>query len=407
LRTSSRCYIVEVRFESTFLPVNYTPINIEHAPGAPVLGDIPILRALQAAVIVTDVAGTVIYWNPAAEKLYGWAPEEVIGQNIMGITVASETADEAAQHMASLMAGNSWAGEFAVRCKNGEFIPALVTLSPLFDSAGATVGIVGLSQDLTARKQIEKQLQGAREDLEKRVEARTEELRRANESLRDLSARLQQIRDQEARRLARELHDSVGQMLVAIGMNIATVQAQVEKLDAAGASAVAENGVLVQQISDEIRTISYLLHPPLLDEMGLASALRWYVEGFSARSKIKVELQVPAGLRRLPAEMETTIFRVVQECLTNIHRHSGSRTAAIRVQEQGSKIVVAAEDAGVGFPSEKLFLGPEARSGIGFRGMSERLQHLGGKLEIRSSAAGTTVTATLPVEPSEARQQIA
>ena len=390
--------------------MNSTRIDAERATGAPVLGDIPILTALQAAVIVTDVMGTVTYWNPSAEKLYGWAPEEVVGQNIMGITVASETAEEAARHMASLMAGNSWAGEFAVRCKSGEFIPALVTLSPLFDAAGATVGIVGVSQDLTARKQIEQQLQSAREELEKRVEERTEELRRANESLRDLSARLQQIRDQEARRLARELHDSVGQMLVAIGMNIATVQAQVEKLDEAGASAVAENGVLVQQISDEIRTISYLLHPPLLDEMGLASALRWYVEGFGARSKIKVELQVAADLRRLPAEIETTIFRVVQECLTNIHRHSGSRTAAIRVREQGSKIVVAAEDAGAGFPADKLDRVSNARSGIGFRGMSERLKHLGGKLEIRSTSAGTTVTATLPVEPDKAAelgQQIA
>lgn len=385
-------------------------MDVERAPSAPVLKDIPILEALQAAVIVTDVAGTVTYWNPSAEKLYGWAPEEVVGQSIMGITVANETAEEAARHMASLMAGNSWAGEFAVRCKNGEFLPALVTLSPLFDAAGAAVGIVGVSQDLTGRKQIELQLQSARQELERRVAERTEELRRANDNLRDLSARLQQIRDQEARRLARELHDSVGQMLVAISINIATVQAQVEKLDEAGASAMAENSVLVQQISDEIRTISYLLHPPLLDEMGLASALRWYVEGFSARSKINVELQVPSDLRRLPAETETTIFRVVQECLTNIHRHSGSPSAVIRVREQGSQIVVAAEDAGTGFPAEKLDKFPDARSGIGFRGMSERLKHLGGKLEIRSTSAGTTVTATLPLASGDGRgtvQQIA
>lgn len=410
LRTESGYDIVGTRPARTPLSVNSTRIDVERATSALVLGDIPILDALQAAVIVTDVAGTVTYWNPAAEKLYGWAREEVVGQNIMGITVAKETAEEAAQHMASLMAGNSWAGEFAVRCKNGEFLPALVTLSPLFDAAGATIGIAGVSQDLRGRKQIEMQLQGAREELEKRVAERTEELRRANESLRDLSARLLQIRDQEARRLARELHDSVGQMLVAMGINVATVQAQVERLDEAGVSAVAENGILVQQISDEIRTISYLLHPPLLDEMGLASALRWYVEGFSARSKIKVELQVPCDLRRLPAEVETTIFRVVQECLTNIHRHSGSPSAVIRVREQGAKIIVSAEDAGVGFPAEKLYKVPDASSGIGCRGMSERLKHLGGKLEIRSTPAGTTVTAYLPVEPADAaetRRQIA
>jgi signal transduction histidine kinase len=318
------------------------------------------------------------------------------------ITVATETAEVAARHMASLHAGNSWSGEFAVRCKNGEFLPALVTLSPLFDDTGVTVGIIGVSQDIRERKQIEKELQSARAELEKRVEERTEELRRANESLRDLSARLLQVRDQEARRLARELHDSVGQMLSAIGMNVATVQSQVEKLDESGARAVADNSVLVKQISDEIRTISYLLHPPMLDEVGLASALHWYVGGFSARSKIKVELQVPSDLGRLPAEMETTIFRMVQECLTNIHRHSGSKTAVIRVGQQDSEILVVAEDSGVGFPADKLGLVREARSGIGFRGMSERIKHLGGKLEIRSTHAGTTVTATLPLEPGSA-----
>ena len=361
--------------------------------------DIPILEALRAAVIITDVAGIVIYWNPSAEKLYGWSSEDVVGRSIMDITVATETAEEAARHMASLHAGNSWSGEFAVRCKDGEFLPALVTLSPLHDETGVMVSIVGVSQDISERKQIEKDLQSARAELEKRVEERTEELRRANESLRDLSARLLQIRDQEARRLARELHDSVGQMITAIGMNVATLQSQVEKLDEAGARAVADNSVLVKEISDEIRTISYLLHPPMLDEVGLTSALRWYVDGFSARSKIQVELQMPPDLCRLPAEMETTIFRMVQECLTNIHRHSGSKTAVIRVRQQDSQILVVAEDSGMGFPADKLGRVPEANSGIGFRGMSERIEHLGGKLEIRSTRAGTTVTAVLPFEP--------
>ena len=324
--------------------------------GAAGFSDIAVLHALNAAVIITDVAGKVTFWNPFAEKLYGWTSEEVIGQSIMGITVATETEEEAARHMAALRAGGSWAGEFAVRCKSGEFIPALVTLSPLRDAQGEMSAIVGISQDLRGHKQVEEQLQSARAELERRVEERTEELKKANESLRDLSARLLQIRDQEARRLARELHDSIGQMLAAIGMNIATVQSQAEKLDLAGARAVADNQVLVKQISDEIRTISYLLHPPMLDEGGLASALRWYVDGFGTRSKIKVELEVPSDLERLPDEMETTIFRMVQECLTNIHRHSGSETAAIRVCKQGHEIVVSAEDSGVGIPAEKLRL---------------------------------------------------
>src|ERR1700730_12163074 len=366
--------------------------------GAGGSSDMKVLQALNAAVIITDVAGLVTYWNPFAEKLYGWTSEEVVGQSIMGITVATETAEEAARHMAQLQAGESWAGEFGVRCKDGKFLPALVTLSPLRNENGGTVGIVGISQDLSGRKQIEEHLRTARAELERRVEERTEELRKANASLRDLSARLLQIRDQEARRLARELHDSVGQMLAAIGMNLATVQAQAEKLAQAGARAVADNSILVKQISDEIRTISYLLHPPMLDEGGLASALHWYVDGFRSRSKIQVELEVAPDLGRLSADMETTIFRMVQECLTNIHRHSGSKSAVIRVSKKGAQIVVAAEDSGVGIPQEKLGLTLEGWSGLGFRGMAERIRHLGGKLEIRSTNTGTAVTAKLPLE---------
>jgi signal transduction histidine kinase len=298
-----------------------------------------------------------------------------------------------------MMAGHGWSGEFAVRCKNGELLPALVTLSPLFDEQGTTtIGIVGVSQDLKARKQVEDELCEARAELERRVEARTEELGRANENLRDLSASLLQIRDQEGRRLARELHDSVGQLLVAIGMNIAVVQAQADKLDEAGARAVAENGVLVQEITNEIRTISHLLHPPMLDEVGLASALRWYIDGFRTRSGITVAMHVPTDLGRLSAETETAMFRVIQECLTNIHRHSGSSTAAIRVYKEGEHIVVAAEDSGKGIPPEQLGRIRNGQSGVGLRGMAERIRHLGGDLQIQSTTAGTVVTAIFPLD---------
>ncbi|MFZ1157538.1 MAG: ATP-binding protein [Candidatus Sulfotelmatobacter sp.] len=158
---------------------------------------------------------------------------------------------------------------------------------------------------------------------------------------------------------------------------------------------------MVEQISREIRTISHLLHPPLLDVAGLASALRWYVDGFSERSQIKVDLQIPEPFRRLSDEMEIAIFRMVQECLTNIHRHSGGTSAAIRVHEQDHRIVVEVQDRGKGIPLEKqLELSSSGRTGVGFRGMRERLRQLGGALEIRSDNAGTAVTATLPLADS-------
>jgi signal transduction histidine kinase len=185
-------------------------------------------------------------------------------------------------------------------------------------------------------------------------------------------------------------------------MNIAVVQRQADSLDSAGARAVSENAAMVEQISREIRTISHLLHPPLLDAAGLASALRWYVDGFSERSRIKVDLQIPEPFRRLSDEMEIAIFRMVQECLTNIHRHSGGTSAAIRMHEEDHRIVVEVQDGGKGIPLEKqLELSSSGRTGVGFRGMRERLRQLGGTLEIRSDNKGTAVTATLPLAESK------
>jgi signal transduction histidine kinase len=247
----------------------------------------------------------------------------------------------------------------------------------------------------------EKQLTKASEELEQKIRERTADLNLANEGLRELSGRLQQIRDEERRHISRELHDSVGQLLAALGMNIAVVQRQSDKLDSTGARAVSENAAMVEQISREIRTISHLLHPPLLDAAGLASALRWYVDGFSERSKIKVDLGIPEEFGRLSDEMEIAIFRMVQECLTNIHRHSGGTSAEIRMYEDDHQVLVVVQDEGKGIPPEKqLELSSSGRTGVGFRGMRERLRQLGGTLEIRSDGAGTTVTAALPLRES-------
>lgn len=366
--------------------------------------EVKLLSTVKAAIIITDVTGAITYWNPFAEELYGWLSNEVMGRNIMEITVGTETELQAKAHMDSLHTGKSWTGEFQVRCKDGKYLTALVSLSPLTDASGALTGIVGVSQDLSERKHAEEQLRNVQAELEKRVQERTAELHRANKSLSDLSGRLMQLRDQERRRLARDLHDSVGQLLAAISMNIAGVQSQSHKLDSAGAKAVAENAALVKLITDEIRTISYLLHPPLLDEAGLATALQCYVDGFSQRSKIKIALEISAGFGRLSSEMEIAIFRTVQECLTNIHRHSGSSSAAIRIRQEDGRVLVTVRDKGKGIPLELL---PHINSdggGVGFRGMRERLRILGGSLKIDSTGSGTLVTMTLPLQGAGAEE---
>ena len=224
------------------------------------------------------------------------------------------------------------------------------------------------------------------------------ELHRKTEQLETLNARITTLRDEERRSIARELHDSVGQLLAAIGMNSVVVEAEAGKLSPEAAKRVSENAAMVAEASRQIRTISHLLHPPLLDEAGLASALHWYVEGFSERSKIDARLDIPQVFAGLSKEMELSIFRVVQECLTNIHRHAGSSTAGIRITQDEACLRVEIEDAGKGIPPEKeLALGSSAHAGVGLRGMRERLRRFGGTLQIQSQGVGTRVTAVLPV----------
>jgi signal transduction histidine kinase len=186
-------------------------------------------------------------------------------------------------------------------------------------------------------------------------------------------------------------------------MNIAVVQEQAHKLDSGGARAVSENAELLQQVSKEIRTMSHLLHPPLLEIAGIASALRWYVDGFAERSAIKVDLDLPDDFDRLSNELELAVFRIVQECLTNIHRHSESETAAITIRRDDRVLTIQVRDHGKGIPLEKqLELTETSRGGVGLRGMRERLRQVSGTLELQSDRSGTTVTATVPLVPSDA-----
>jgi signal transduction histidine kinase len=227
------------------------------------------------------------------------------------------------------------------------------------------------------------------------------ELHRKTQQLEMLNARMTSLQDEERRRIARELHDSVGQLLAAVSMNTAFVAAESHKLSPEAAKRLSENAVMVAEASKEIRTISHLLHPPLLDEAGLASALRWYVDGFSERSKIDAKLDIPQNFAGLSKEMELSIFRVVQECLTNIHRHAGSPTARIRIVQGEACLRVEIEDAGKGIPPEKeSAFGLSAHAGVGLRGMRERLRQLGGTLHVQSNGCGTRVTAILPFPPT-------
>jgi signal transduction histidine kinase len=234
------------------------------------------------------------------------------------------------------------------------------------------------------------------ETLETRVNERTAELKVANDSLRQLSSNLLRMQDDERRRIARELHDGIGQLLVAIKMNNDSILR--ENFSEQARMAVLQNGTMVEEILSGIRTISHLLHPPLLDEAGLPSALRWYVDEFSQRSGIKVVLECDPELGRLPAELETAIFRIVQEGLGNVHRHAQSPTAEVRLAVKDGMLYLEVTDAGCGIsPERQTDILLRGRSGVGLRGIRERVAQFGGKFEIESSG-GTRIKAALLVD---------
>ena len=366
------------------------------------------LASIGDAVITTDADAKVTFLNPVAEGMTGWKSEEAVGQPLEKVfhIVHEQTRQPAPNPVIRVLSEGvvvGLANHTALIARDGRETAIDDSAAPIKDENGEIAGVVMVFHDVTdqrradtALRESNRLLSETRDHLEQRVQERTVELATANENLRDLSVRLLKVQDEERKRFARELHDSVGQILAAISMNIAVVNAQSEKLDSRGARAVSENARLVEQVSSEIRTISHLLHPPLLEVAGLASALRWYVDGFSERSKIKVDLEIPSDFERLPNDTELAIFRIVQECLTNIHRHSGSATAAIRINQEGELIILQVRDNGRGIPLDKQRkLAGSGPGGVGFGGMRERLRQLGGTLEIRSDGSGTAITATL------------
>ena len=227
---------------------------------------------------------------------------------------------------------------------------------------------------------------------------KTRQLELLNRDLRTLSARLMATQDEERRRIARDLHDSAGQVVVAFAMNNEIALMEADKLSSGAAEALRQNTELAQQFSKEIRTISHLLHPPLLDEIGLLPAIKLFADGFAERSKIEVTVDLSPEVGRLAPNMEISIFRIVQECLSNVYRHSESKTAHIKVWSVDDRtLTLEVRDQGKGISAEnRLSRNSGANHGVGLSGMRERVRELGGTLDIRSTGEGTIVTAVLP-----------
>ena len=271
-----------------------------------------IVESSEDAIVAKTLDGTITNWNKAAERIFGYSAEEAIGQQIT-LIVPPDRLDEEADILASLRRGERIDHFETVRKrKDGTLLDISVTISPVKDAEGRVIGASKVARDITERKRLALLLQEA-----------------------ELSGRLLQLQDEERRRIARELHDGTGQLLAALSMNISAISTEASKFSEGVARNIEESRSLIKQAVSEIRTMSHLLHPPLLDEVGLISALNEYVNGFAERSKIRVSLELPGELQRLPRDVELSIFRIVQECLTNVHRHSGSATASTPLAQIG------------------------------------------------------------------------
>jgi PAS domain S-box-containing protein len=351
----------------------------------------------------------VLSWNAGAERLFGYRDSEMIGQSITKI-IPPDRIGEEDDILARVRRGESVERFETVRVrKDGTPVDVSETISPLRDARGRIIGASRIARDVTLRKQIERALVASEQrlrliadDLESTVHMRTRELERRNadiveqsEQLQELSSRLQQGQDEERRRIARELHDSAGQLLAVLGLNLSLIRTRIT--DAGAVEAIQHSERIVDQLNTEIRTMSYLLHPPLLDESGLTGAIQWYARGLEERGGFELTLDIPDDFGRLPADMELALFRIVQECLTNIHRHSGSKTAAIRLRCDDRHVHLDVRDEGHGMPEETLAHLHRHRAGVGIAGIRERVRHFAGEMHIDSNERGTTVSVVLPV----------
>jgi PAS domain S-box-containing protein len=346
------------------------------------------------AIYSMDPNGVVTSWNVGARRIKGYTAEEIIGQNFSRFYTPEDVKRGLPGHvLQTAREEGHYQGEGWRLRKDGSRFWSNVVVTPLRDKTGNIIGFSKITRDMTERKMLMDSIQQHADELE-----------RAQQSLRRLSGQLLQVQDDERRRLARELHDGAGQILAALNMNLQSLQDAIKERIAPNlVQRLAESIRLTNQVIKETRTLSYLLHPPLLDEAGLRDALHWFVGGFIERSGIQTELHISADFPRLPREQEVAIFRIIQEALTNIHRHSGSAKARIHLALGQNDVLLTIADEGKGMPPATAIEEPKGnrKLGVGIAGMRERVLQLGGSFEISAGNPGTVIKATLPVSSAD------
>jgi PAS domain S-box-containing protein len=361
------------------------------------------------AIFALDSTGHIRTWNEGAQRLKGYAASEIIGEHFSRFypTEDVQRGKPLWELEVATLEGRVEDEGWRVR-KDGSRFWADVVITATRNQAGQLIGFTKITRDFTERMRAQEALARTNAELAAEVNERKSAeagLASSEKSLRTLSHHLLRTQDEERRRIGRDLHDSLGQYLAILKMNLDSLQLS----SAANNNGAGKNIESCIRLADdslkEVRTISYLLYPPMLEEMGLKTAIPWYLDGFSKRSSIQTTFELDPNFGRLTLEAELALFRVLQESLTNVHRHSGSSTAGVALSMAGDKAVLEIRDRGKGIPQKFYEQAGEdwmGSIGVGLRGMNERLKQLGGKLEITSNVLGTRVTAILPASQSSA-----
>ncbi len=322
-----------------------------------------IVDTMHEGIWVLDTSSKIKLVNEQLADMLGYDVDELVGRPSGEFLVDDRSAlvlkgknpkDDNRPHAATLIR------------KDSTSVQILVSATPIYTDGGQYEGALAIFMDVTERM-------------------------RTHEQLERLTAKLLSLQDEERRRIARELHDGTAQNLAAIGINLSTLK-QLSTSNGRLGKILDQTRELTDTALQEIRTMSYLLHPPMLEEAGLVSALHWFIDGYTDRTGIAVKLNVSDGVGRLASEIETAIYRIVQEGLNNVYRHSGSPVAGISLERKGADVILMIRDEGRGMPNT-----PRVDSGVGIRGMKERLRLLGGKLDIVSGKGGTTFKSEIPL----------
>jgi len=332
---------------------------------AEVIEKATLLDLANDAIFIKTVLNTISYWNQGAQRLYGWTAAEALGHEPARLLRSDYPIP-----LADIEKQEVWEGEIRQSTRDGRRIVVASRWTMLRNEAGELTGWMEINTDITARKLAE-------------------------DAARSLSGRILTLQDDERRRIARGLHDSLGQYLAALKMQLSLLSMS----NGSEPELIEQANDIVDRCITETRTVSHLLHPPLLDEAGFGSAARWFVEGFAQRSGIAVDLSLPPDLGRLQSDVEIALFRALQEALTNVHRHSASPRAEIRVSREPTHIRLDVQDYGHGVPPEVLRQLNEGagKTGVGIAGMRERVRELGGYTAIKSDSAGTLLSVLLPL----------